>query len=74
MTSRKANRISRYVRSCLPPLSHTIIGERQNVAGTAVLVGIAKDLAVGLAIIAREDIEALVGLERTITGDRLPTA
>jgi len=46
----------------------------QNVAGTGVLVGIAKDLPVGLAIIAREDIEALEGLERTITGDRLPTA
>jgi hypothetical protein len=40
----------------------------QNVAGTAVPVGIAKDLVVGLAIIAREDIE------RTITGDRLLTA
>jgi len=46
----------------------------QNVAGTEVLVGIAKVLAVGLAITAREDIEALVGPERTITGDRLPTA
>jgi len=44
------------------------------VAGTGVLVGIAKDLAVGQAIIVREDIEALVDLERTITGDRLPTA
>ena len=43
-------------------------------AGTAVLVGIAKDLAVGLAITAREDIEALEALERTITGDRLPIA
>jgi len=46
----------------------------QNAAGTAVLVGIAKDLTVGLAITAREDIEALAGPERTITGDRPPTA
>ena len=46
----------------------------QSVAGTAVLVDIAKDLAVGLAITAREDLEALAGLERTITGDQLHTA
>jgi len=44
----------------------------KNEAGTAVLVGIAKKLAV--AILVREDIEALAGIATTIIGARLPTA
>jgi len=44
----------------------------KNEAGTAVLVGIAKELAV--AILVREDIEALAGIATTIIGARLPTA
>jgi len=46
----------------------------QNVAGTAVLVGIAKELAVDPAILVREDIEALAGIATTIIEARLPTA
>jgi hypothetical protein len=44
----------------------------QNEAGTAVLVGIAKELAV--TILVREDIEALAGIATMIIGARLPTA
>jgi len=44
----------------------------QNEAGTAVLVGIAKEMTV--AILVREDIEALAGIATTIIGARLPTA
>jgi len=80
--------MSRYVRCYLPPLHHRIIGEKQNEARTAALlqavlaitaksevgapVGIAKELAV--AILVREDIEALAGIATTIIGARLPTA
>jgi len=67
-------RISRHVRSCLPPPHHAIIGEMQNEAGTAVLVGIAKELAVDPAILVKEDIEALAGIATTIIGAQLPTA
>jgi len=46
----------------------------KNEAGTAVLVGIAKELAVDPAILVREDIEALAGIATTIIEARLPTA